>query len=111
MGAAGDPGLRVQEALSGLSVKRKSGCRRSEIQEVFVLGTVTARLWAGRRGRGHVTAEEGCGEARTGRHRWEEGGEAGPGALGQVERWNVGEKVWTFSSVQRALAPSGEAGA
>ena len=26
-------------------------------------------------------------------HRWEEVGEAGPGALGLVERWNVGEKV------------------
>ncbi|KAI4556868.1 hypothetical protein MJG53_018822 [Ovis ammon polii x Ovis aries] len=38
-GGCGDTGLRVQEALSGLSVKRKSGCRRSEIQGAFVLGT------------------------------------------------------------------------
>lgn len=48
VGAAGDTGTRVQEALSGFSVKRKSGCRRSEIQEVLVLGAVTARPRAGR---------------------------------------------------------------
>ena len=42
VGAAGDMGTRVQEALSGFSVKRKSGCQRSEIQDV------TARPWAGR---------------------------------------------------------------
>lgn len=43
-----------------------------------------------------MMAEEGCGEAWTSP---DTGGEAGPGALGQLEGWTDGEKVWTFSSV------------
>ena len=105
-------GLRVQEALSGLSMKRKSGCRRSEIQEVLVLGAVTARLWAGRRGRGHVMAEEGCGEAWTGPGTGgKRSGRPGQAPWGWWSDGTLVRRLWTFSSAQRVLAPSGEAGA
>ena len=112
VGAAGDTGWRVQEALSGLSMKRKTGCRRSEIQEVLVLGAVTARLWAGRRGRGHVMAEEGCGEAWTGPGTGgKRSGRPGQEPWGWWSDGTLVRRLWTFSSVQRVLAPSGEAGA
>ena len=95
VGAAGDSTSRVQKAFTGLSVKRKSGHRRSEIQEALVLGTVIKQKgrWV------EKWSRDSGGGLRRGldrpRHRWEK---AGPGAPGQLEGWNDGE-VWTFSSV------------
>ena len=95
MGAAGDSTSRVQKALPGLSVKRKSGRQRSEIQEVLVLGALIKQKgrWV------EKWSRDGGGGLRRGldrpRHWWEK---AGPGTLGQLEGWNDGE-VWTFSSV------------
>lgn len=69
-----------------------------------MLGTVTARLWADchQAGRGDLSgkwvSDSGGGLLRRGLGTsGKRPGEAGPGPLRQLEGWNDGEKMWTFS--------------